>query len=162
MTIAASWNADSFYMITEGKHEDGANLIAKSVENKWQPVRQPAGAKRSLAVDNNGNPAFTANNDSIWWKKNGEEWVSIRSCAESIAFGPDNSLYKLLCKRANKGSKVLKWNPSSKNWKRLSSLSAERLTIDSSGKPWIIAKQKVLRWQSPNWVSMGLQEAREI
>jgi len=39
VTIAASWNADSFYMITEGKHEDGANLIAKSVENKWQPVR---------------------------------------------------------------------------------------------------------------------------
>jgi hypothetical protein len=113
-------------------------------------------------VDNNGNPAFTASNDSIWWKRDGKTWSNIRSCAGGIAFGPKNTLYKLLCKRVNKGSKVLKWNARTKTWKRLSNTSAQRLTIDSTGRPWIVAGREVLRWDTPGWVNMGLQDVKEI
>ena len=124
VTISASWNSESVYMITQEKHKDGGNLIAKATDKSWQKERMPAGASWYLAVDNNGNPAFTATNNSIWYKRDGKKWINIRSCAETIVFGPDNSLYKLLCQRVKKGSKVLKYNPSTNNWKQLTNQSA--------------------------------------
>ena len=89
--------------------------------------------------------------------------MKMEGCANFIAFGGDGSLFKKNCNGDD--TYTYKYCETTDKWDQLGQKHAYAITADSKGTPWIIDNyqtQSVWKWQSNNWLNMGLSEVESI
>jgi hypothetical protein len=90
-------------------------------------------------------------------------WQKVKGCATDIAFGGDESFFKLGCNEHASGFHIYKWHEPD-GWRRFSQAGGVSLTVDEAGDPWVVNNRKtVFKYDAMDerWLYMGLKNKAE-
>jgi len=135
---------------------------------KWNGttwIADAEGAGTRITVDAMGRPWVVGSDGSIWRKLTTDpaavgQWQRLPDCATDIgaSHGSSGAVWIVDCRPANGDpGRVMKWDETTWQWQG-GDQSAKRITVDSSGRPWIARENRMIRRRSSSSPTTGSWE----